>query len=179
MTFLKLSPMKSTLIFILSLVIADSSMAQKKPLPAYAPTHDQMLARYKAATERDSLVRRTAYKLNVMANWSGPSAFWYRNALPDSQSEFLYVDPIKNVKQPLFDASKLAAALTALQGKTIQANRLPIRNAYLYPGGQKIAIAVNGNTFYDVDFCELLNIVSHANILWVFIFIAVSFSATL
>ena len=28
--------------------------------------------------------------------------------------------------------------------------------------------------FYDVDFSEVLNIVSHANILWVFIFIAVT-----
>lgn len=146
--------MKATLVLILSLIIADTSMAQKKPLPAYAPTHDQILARYKAATERDSLVRRTAYKLNVTPNWSGPSAFWYRNALPDSQSEYLYVDPIKNIKQPLFDASKLAVALASIQGKPIQSSRLPIRNAYLYPGGQKIAIALNGNTFYDVDLSQ-------------------------
>ena len=33
--------------------------------------------------------------------------------------------------------------------------------------------------FYDVDFSEVLNIVSHANLLWVFIFIAVTMLGTL
>ncbi len=140
----------STLLLILVVQIV---VAQTKSLPAFAPTREQMLQRYKTATERDSLARRTAFKLSVAPNWSGGSAFWYRNALPDSQSEYLFVDPVKNVKRPLFDANKMAAALTAAGHKNASANRLPIRNAFLYPDGSKIAISV-GNTFYDVDLAQ-------------------------
>lgn len=146
--------MKKTIFSILLLISsAELAVAQTKSLPAFAPTREQMLQRYKTATERDSLVRRTAFKLNVTPNWSGSSAFWYRNALPDSQSEYLFVDPVKNVKRPLFDANKMATALLAAGHKNATANRLPIRNAFLYPDGNKIAIAV-GNTFYDVDLSQ-------------------------
>ncbi|MFZ6025534.1 MAG: prolyl oligopeptidase family serine peptidase [Bacteroidota bacterium] len=142
--------MKRLLILTSLLAVASQLTAQQKPLPSYAPSCTEMLARYKAANDRDSLARRTAFKLNVTPNWSGPSAFWYRNALPDSQSEYLYVDPVKNVKRPLFDAAKMAVAITSVQGKAAEANRLPIRNAYLYPDGKKIAVSL-GRTFYDVD----------------------------
>ncbi len=142
--------MKRLLILTSLFTITSQLTAQQKPLPSYAPSRTEILARYKAANDRDSLARRTAFKLNVTPNWSGPSAFWYKNALPDSQSEYLYVDPVKSVKRPLFDAVKMAAAITSVQGKTAESNRLPIRNAYLYPDGKKLAISLD-RTFYDVD----------------------------
>lgn len=141
---------KLLLLTSLLAIIGQQLNAQQKSLTAFAPSRDEMLARYKTANERDSLARRTAFKLNVNPNWSGPSAFWYRNALPDSQSEYVFIDPVKQVKRPLFDPSKMAEAIKLAEGKIVEANRLPIRNAYLYPDGKKLAISL-GNKFYDVD----------------------------
>lgn len=143
--------MKKLLLFTSLLAVTGLQLnAQQKSLAAFAPSRDEMLVRYKAANERDSLARRTAFKLNVNPIWSGPSAFWYRNALPDSQSEYTFIDPVKEEKRPLFDPSKMAEAIKIAEGKTVDANRLPIRNAYLYPDGKKLAISL-GNKFYDVD----------------------------
>lgn len=143
--------MKKLLLFTSLLAVTSQQLnAQQKSLTDFAPSRDEMLVRYKVANERDSLARSTAFKLNVNPIWSGPSAFWYRNALPDSQSEYVFIDPIKQVKRPLFDPSKMAEAIKLAEGKTVDANRLPIRNAYLYPDGKKLAISL-GNKFYDVD----------------------------
>ncbi len=142
---------KTTLLLVTAVSSFIQVIAQKQALPAFAPTREQMLQRYVKADERDSLARRSAYKLNVMPNWIGGSAFWYRNALPDSQYEYLYVDPVKNEKRTLFDAIKLANALSSVLNRKVEAARLPLRGAYLYPDGKRIAIATNGNQAYDVD----------------------------
>jgi dipeptidyl aminopeptidase/acylaminoacyl peptidase len=142
---------KTTLLLVTAVSSFIQVIAQKQALPAFAPTREQMLQRYVKADERDSLARRSAYKLNVMPNWIGGSAFWYRNALPDSQYEYMYVDPVKNEKRTLFDAIKLANALSAVLNRKVEAARLPLRGAYLYPDGKRIAIATNGNQAYDVD----------------------------
>lgn len=137
-------------ICFLTLLILSLQQAHTQLLPAFAPTREQMLQRYKTATERDTLARRSAFKLAVVPNWINGSSFWYRNALPDSEFEFLYIDPVKNIRQPLFDGEKMAAALLAEGYQKTTANRLPIRNAFVYPDLQKMAIAV-ANNFYEVD----------------------------
>jgi hypothetical protein len=106
-------------------------------LDKFAPGREQMLQRYKTANERDTLARKTVFKTAVTPGWIGASAFWYRNALPDSQSEFHFVDPVKNIKKPLFDHERMAKAIAGITGKPVSANRLPIRNVYLYPDGKK------------------------------------------
>jgi dienelactone hydrolase len=141
---------KTILSFTAMIVFAQWSIAQNKPLPAFTPSREQMLQRYKNTTEKDSLVRRTAFKLSVTPNWSGSSVFWYRNVLADSVTEYFLVDPVNNIKKPLFDAAKMASALLEAGHKNAVANRLPIRNAFLYPGQNKIAVAV-ANHFYDID----------------------------
>ena len=129
------------------------TQAQNKPLPAFSPTRTEMLQRYKVATERDSMVRKTAFKLSVMPNWSGSSAFWYRNVLADSITQYFLVDPITINKKPLFDVDKLAAALINAGHKNISIQKLPIKNAYLHPDQKKLAIAVENN-FYEVDLLQ-------------------------
>jgi len=124
--------------------------AQKTITLPFAPSREQMLNRYKTAEERDSLARRTIFKTSVTPMWSGPSAFWYKNTLPDSLSEYLYIDPAKKIKRPLFDATKISKALSAISGKPVYPGRLPIKDIYVYPEGGKIAIAT-GTVFYTVD----------------------------
>ncbi|MES2005873.1 MAG: prolyl oligopeptidase family serine peptidase [Bacteroidota bacterium] len=127
--------------------------AQQKQLPAFAPTRDQMIKRYKTAEDRDSLARRTVFRSTVQPGWAGPSAFWYRNSLPDSQSEYMLVDPVKATKRPLFDVAQMAKALSAATGKPVTAGRLPIRDLYVYPDASKLSLAT-GTAFYDVNLAD-------------------------
>ncbi len=145
--------MKSRLVLIaIGLLVSQSVdvFAQQKSLPAFAPSRDQMLKRYKAAEERDSLSRRTVFNVAMQTGWSGPSYFWYRNALPDSQSEYIFVDPTKATKRPLFDVAQMAKALSAATNRPVTAGRLPIRDLYVYPDATKLAVAT-GTSFYDID----------------------------
>ncbi|MES2332708.1 MAG: prolyl oligopeptidase family serine peptidase [Bacteroidota bacterium] len=144
--------MKRCLLFamIVLAISRDTLLAQQRTLDRFAPAREQMMQRYKTANDRDTLARKTVFKTTVTPGWSGGSAFWYRNALPDSQYEFHFVDPAKNIKRPLFDNERMAKSLSDITGKTVTANRLPIRNVYIYPVGNKIAIAT-GSVYYDVD----------------------------
>lgn len=148
MSRMKSATMFSFLVMIISAV--DPVHAQQKALAPFAPGREQMLKRYKVAQDRDSLARRTVFKTTVVPGWSGASSFWYRNYLPDSVSEYIYVDPSKNIKRPLFDVAKMSAALSEATGKPVGNGRLPIRDIYIYPDGGKIAIAT-GTAFYDVE----------------------------
>lgn len=144
--------MKQKLLFIL--IILNGCVvflpAQNKVTEPFSPSRDQMLKRYKVAEERDSLARRTVFKASVTPGWAGPSAFWYRNALPDSLSEYLYIDPTKKIKQSLFDVTKMSQALATITGKPNNIGRIPIKDIYVYPAGDRIAIATD-SVFYNVD----------------------------
>ena len=99
---------KKILFFCLPFIVSSTIiLAQTNQLSAFAPTRTEMLQRYKVAAERDSLVRKTVFKIGLTPNWSGPSAFWYRNILADSVMKYYLVDPVSNTKKPLFDAEKL------------------------------------------------------------------------
>jgi dipeptidyl aminopeptidase/acylaminoacyl peptidase len=135
---------------LLVMITSNTLFAQQRSLDKFAPGRGQMAQRYKNANERDTLARKTVFKTSVTPGWIGASAFWYRNALPDSQSEFHFVDPVKNIRKPLFDHERMAKAIAVITGKPVNANRLPIRNVYLYPDGKKIAVAV-GSVFNGVD----------------------------
>jgi len=145
--------MKSVSLFFLLIVLATNTsklVAQRKVVTEFSPNREQMMKRYKAAEERDSLARRTVFKSTVIPGWTGPSSFWYRNVLADSLFEYVYVDPSKKIKRPLFDVTKMSQSLSGVTGKPVTANGLPIKDLYVYPEGGKIAIATN-TSFYDVD----------------------------
>jgi hypothetical protein len=127
--------------------------AQQSPLPRFAPAPEEMAKRYERANERDSLVRRSVFKTSVTPGWSGASSFWYRNALPDSQSEFHFVDLEKKEKRLLFDHEKMSKALLVVLEKPAQASRLPITDVYVYPDRNQVAIAT-GKLFYNVNLAD-------------------------
>jgi hypothetical protein len=144
--------MKSKLFCLLIILVGYTNVltAQKKITQPFSPGREQMLKRYKAAEERDSLARRSIFKTSVTPVWTGSSAFWYRNALPDSLSEYLYIDPVKKVKRTLCDVTKISQALSAITGKPVNFGKIPIKDMYVYPEGGTIAIAT-GAEFYNVD----------------------------
>jgi dipeptidyl aminopeptidase/acylaminoacyl peptidase len=127
--------------------------AQQPALPRFAPTAEEMSKRYERANDRDSLARRSVFKMTVTPGWSGGSSFWYRNVLADSQYEFHFVDLDKKEKRLLFDHGKMSNALSAVLGKTVEANRIPIRDVYVYPGNDQLAIAT-GKDFYNVTLSD-------------------------
>jgi len=97
------------------IAIAFSIILQAQSLPAYQPTRQEELQRYKAATLLDSMARSSVFKANIRAHWQpGNKAFWYRNYLPDSSMEYIYVNAATGAKQKPFDADKLTAALNKL-----------------------------------------------------------------
>src|SRR5687768_11128137 len=60
--------------------------------PAYRPTREEMLTRYKQAGILDSVARDKIFKTNLQANWQEDGqAFWYRNTLKDTVQEYYYV----------------------------------------------------------------------------------------
>jgi dipeptidyl aminopeptidase/acylaminoacyl peptidase len=100
-----------------------------RALPAYKPTRDEMLTRYRQAALLDSTIRNKVFKTNVQANWQADGeSFWYRNSLKDSVLEYMYVNAAKGTKQKAFDHAKLAQAMGKAARKTYDASRLRITN---------------------------------------------------
>jgi dipeptidyl aminopeptidase/acylaminoacyl peptidase len=140
-----LSVLKKSLLVFTYLLIA---VAAKSQLTSYEPTHSEMLARYKAASERDSAVKNTIYKADVQAIWlPGGNAFWYRNTLKDSVPEYVYVDAASGKKQFAFDVQQLAAALGKSVGKTVVPSRLNLSNLSITQNAATISFAY-GNKYY-------------------------------
>jgi hypothetical protein len=146
--------------FLLLAVLATSgSLLQSQPLikpenakartslpglPAYKPTREEMLIRYKQAGIMDSVVRNKVFKMNIQANWQADGeSFWYRNVLKDTVQEYYYVDALHANKQKAFDHVKLAKALTEAAGKTYHALHLSISNMYFGSNGQQVLLQVS------------------------------------
>ena len=72
---------KLLLLTIILFGYSNSMTAQKIITQPFSPSREQLLNRYKAAEERDSLVRRNIFKTSVNPVWAGPSAFLYLTAL--------------------------------------------------------------------------------------------------
>jgi dipeptidyl aminopeptidase/acylaminoacyl peptidase len=63
--------------------------------------------------------------------------FWYRNQTPN-EAEFILVDPEKGSRQPAFDHSRLAAALSKASAKSYSANELPFASFNFVDAGRAI-----------------------------------------
>ena len=62
--------------------------------------------------------------LGVRPTWLADGRFWYRTTMPNG-SAFFVVDPVRHNRQLVFDQGRLASALTAATGGTVDPNRLP------------------------------------------------------
>src|SRR3954453_12592432 len=85
------------------------------------------------------LVLRTG----VRPNWLPDERFWYRVTTADG-AEFVLVDPAKGTRAPAFDHVKLAAALGAASGQTVDAKNLPFQTLEFTADGQSVIVQAGG-----------------------------------
>ena len=76
--------------------------------------------------------------------------FWYRRDLADGRRAFVVVDPAHASRQPAFDAARMAAGLSKLSGKPVEADRLPIDDL-VFEADHPIAHVQTGGQIYDCD----------------------------
>lgn len=97
-------------------------------LSDYRPTTAQVAASYKRADEYSRQTLAKVAMLRLEPAWiDDGKAFWYRKEAVGGASEYVRVDTATGAKTALFDASRLASALSKELGRTIDAQRLPIR----------------------------------------------------
>src|SRR5258708_7488956 len=90
------------------------------------------------------------YRSGVRPNWLPDERFWYRVSTADG-AEFILVDPAKGTRAPAFDHVKLAAALTAAAGRTIDAKNLPFQDLEFTPDGQSVIVQAGGRFRCDLQ----------------------------
>ncbi|HJU73862.1 MAG TPA: DPP IV N-terminal domain-containing protein [Gemmatimonadaceae bacterium] len=111
------------------------------PLTAQQPR--QLTAQDYARAER-YLGATTAPLVNGTAGratWLDDGRFWYRSTLPNG-SAFFFVDPQKRTRVPVFDQTRLAAALNAASGGRVEGNRLPFQTFELAKDSRSITVSV-------------------------------------
>jgi dipeptidyl aminopeptidase/acylaminoacyl peptidase len=74
---------------------------------------------------------------SVQPRWMPDERFWYR-VLTAQGSEFVLVNPAAGTRQPLFDQTRLAAALSTASGGRYEAARLPFMTLNMSPDGKLI-----------------------------------------
>jgi dipeptidyl aminopeptidase/acylaminoacyl peptidase len=124
--------MKIPVVLFCTLCATLFALAQK-PLPAYMPSRDEMLDRYKFASLSDSTINRgKIFNTSIQANWlNNGKSFWYRRAFKDSVREYMLVDAASGNRKSLFNHEKLAAALSKSTQKIFRADKLLLSNIKL------------------------------------------------
>ena len=72
--------------------------------------------------------------------------FWYRRATADGK-EFVVVDPAKKTREPLFDHAKLAAGISRILGRDVQANKLPFDDFSYASKSSQITFSASGSSW--------------------------------
>jgi dipeptidyl aminopeptidase/acylaminoacyl peptidase len=84
------------------------------------------------------------FRSSVQANWLPDGRMWYRLTTAEG-SEFILVDPARGTREPAFDHTKLAAALSKISGSTYDGAHLPFQSIALTPDSQFVAFTVASN----------------------------------
>ncbi len=102
------------------MLIAAVSLAAAQP---QMPVATYARAERMFAKNADAVVLRD----KIRPQWIGGSdRFWYR-VTTERGSEFIYVDPAKNIRRPAFDHGRLAAALGKAADTVVVADSLPFQ----------------------------------------------------
>ena len=84
------------------------------------------------------------YRSGIRPNWLPDERFWYHVTTAEGASEFILVDPAKGTRAPAFDHVKLAAALAAANGQTVNARNLPFQTIEFTPDAKAVIVQANG-----------------------------------
>jgi dipeptidyl aminopeptidase/acylaminoacyl peptidase len=88
------------------------------------------------------------YKDRITPHWlAGNTRFWYRNDLAGKTEEFILVDAEHGTREPAFDHTRLAAALSQAAGAEYKADRLPFDTIELADDGKIVRFTVEGTTW--------------------------------
>jgi dipeptidyl aminopeptidase/acylaminoacyl peptidase len=77
--------------------------------------------------------------LGFRPSWLDDGRLWYRTTVANGTS-FIVVDPAKRSREPLFDQTRLAAALAAASGGRVEGNRLPFQTFDLAKDSRSITV---------------------------------------
>ncbi len=96
--------------------------------PLYRPSTAEVAAAYKRADTINREAGARVAMLRLAPNWiEDGRAFWYRKDAVGDKGEFVRVDARTGAKTPVFDQTRLAAALSKELGRTIDPQKLPFR----------------------------------------------------
>ncbi|HEV8145746.1 MAG TPA: DPP IV N-terminal domain-containing protein [Bryobacteraceae bacterium] len=89
------------------------------------------------------LVLRSGVRASWLSPTGGDDRFWYR-VTTEKGSEFLLVDPARGSREAAFDHAKVATALAAASGTTVDAAKLPFTEIEFGAGGKAILFTAAG-----------------------------------
>jgi dipeptidyl aminopeptidase/acylaminoacyl peptidase len=92
---------------------------------------------------------------SVRPNWLAGDHFWYR-ILTAQGSEFILVDPVKGSRTAAFDQQKLAAALSTVNGKSVDPYHLPFQFFRYTADGRSILFRADAKRWkYDCQTAQI------------------------
>jgi dipeptidyl aminopeptidase/acylaminoacyl peptidase len=99
---------------------------------------------------------KRVFKDRITPHWlSGNTRFWYRNDLRDGAKEFVVVDAERGVREPAFDHTKLAGALSKAAGAEYRAGALPFDSIEFVVDENAMLFKAGGTTWrYDLSSFE-------------------------
>jgi hypothetical protein len=122
------------LLIAMSLIGTNAGMTQQRAFTAA----DYQRAEKFMGYNTNPLVLRSG----IRPTWLPDETFWYR-ATTEKGSEFTIVNPATGTKDPAFDHSKVAAALSKATAKTYSAYDLPFQQFEMSPDSKGITITVD------------------------------------
>ncbi|MBN1224927.1 MAG: DPP IV N-terminal domain-containing protein [Candidatus Aminicenantes bacterium] len=95
-------------------------------------------------------IRKLVMNAEIKADWIGKSdRFWYKRR-SRTGSEFILVDPSKNLRLPAFDHQRLAVALSQITKTAYEQNKLPFDTIVFAQNGGAIRFEIE-DTFWTYD----------------------------
>ncbi len=129
---------KASFLTILHLLFITSSFAQQSDNKVLTAS-DYGRAEAMLSYNTNALIDHA----NVRPVWLSGDQFWYR-ILSAQGSEFVLVDPAHKSRKPLFDAQKVATALSSATGKQYDAFHLPYQNMFVSDDAATVSFSANG-----------------------------------
>lgn len=105
-------------------------------------------ADYERAAALRERFQNKVFRHRVLPNWIGTGErFWYRNDLADGRKEFVLVDAALGRCARAFDHAKLAEALAAVVGRSVDAERLPFTTIAFEEDLSAVVFRVDGRYY--------------------------------